>query len=65
MLAEGPAVDDILQGKYQIPTHLSWGTQTILEFMPMPDIIKDNPMGPANLTVEEHIDGWRMLVLQH
>ena len=36
MLADGSAVDDILQGQYHIPEHLSKGTKTILEFMPMP-----------------------------
>lgn len=59
MLCEGPAIDDILQGTYHIPEHLSKGTQTILESMPMPEIIQANPMGPPILPVEEHIEGWK------
>ena len=58
-LCEGPGVDDILNGTYDIPAHLSPHTKWFLEMLPMPDEIKNNPMGTPRLTKEDHANGWK------
>lgn len=59
LLTEGPEVDNILDGTYPIPEHLSWHTQKFLEFLPMPEVIQQNPMPPPEISLESHIQGWR------
>ena len=59
VLCEGPAVDPILNGTYQPPSHLSWPSTKVLEFMEMPPVIQRNPMGQPKLSLEAHKQGWR------
>ena len=58
-LCEGHAVDEILAGTYDIPAHLQPYTKMFLEFLQMPDKIKNNTMGKPHLSQEDHNKGWR------
>ena len=58
-LCEGHAVDEILAGTYDIPAHLQPYTKMFLEFLQMPDKIKNNTTGKPHLSQEDHNKGWR------
>ena len=59
ILCEDPAVDSILDGTYPIPEHLSHHTKTFLEFLPRPEVIKNNPMGKPTISKDDHVKGWQ------
>ena len=59
-LCEGPAVSSILDGTYHVPDHLSHYTKIVfLEHLPMPEVIRNNPMGTPKIPVEDHTKGWK------
>ena len=59
ILCEGPAVDDILTGNYHTPDHLHPCTKLVLEFLPTPEEIKNNPMGTPQISPTDHAKGWK------
>ena len=59
ILCEGPAVSSILDGTYTPAPHLNWFSKKLIEFMEMPEIIKENPMPKPTISTAEHIKGWR------
>jgi hypothetical protein len=56
---EGPAMEAVLNGTYEPPEHLSEATKLVLRSMVQPDLTKNNPMPPVEITLESHQWAWQ------
>jgi hypothetical protein len=59
ILADGPAVPQILQGTYIPPPGTDIYTCMLLEELKTPEIVQANPMPPTKISTESHKKGWR------
>ena len=59
LLAEGPAVGQILNGTYTPPAGTNPHEALLLQELEMPQAIRDNPIPPPHISKESHQRGWQ------
>jgi hypothetical protein len=59
ILADGPAVPQILLGTYVPPPGTDPYTTLLLQELQMPEAVQTNPMPPTRISTENHQKGWR------